>query len=135
MINLKIFYNALSIAGSVTLLSFFLGCSTTGSNAPDHSGLTHANVMMELKKGITTQQDVLEVFGAPNITTTNSKGGEIWTYQRNGVSAKATESFGTLLLIGGSTSGFEKSSRTMTLIIYFSSEGLVSDYKSRYSSF
>ena len=47
-----------------------------------NSELTHGNVQMNLKVGETTQAQVLDVFGAPNITTIDGSGQEVWTYQR-----------------------------------------------------
>jgi len=96
-------------------------------------------VQLNLQKGITTQNDVLEVFGPPNIVTRDSAGQEVWTYQRHAriASSESTRSYGTIILFGGSsrTSGFEQSSRTMTLIIKFDDEKRVSDFRSRTTSF
>lgn len=101
--------------------------------------LTHGNVQMTLKKGATTKLQVLEAFGAPNITTADSENREVWTYQRQAQVGAATssESYGTVILFGGSNraSGFEQSSRTMTLIIKFDKNDTVYDFRSRSSSF
>lgn len=101
--------------------------------------LTHGNVQMTLKKGVTTKAQVLEAFGAPNITTIDAENREVWTYQRHAQvsEATATESYGTIILFGGSSraAGFEQSSRTMTLIIKFDQADTVYDFRSRSSSF
>jgi hypothetical protein len=104
-----------------------------------NSELTHGNVQMNLSIGVTTQVDVLEIFGAPNITTVDGSGREVWTYQRHARVAQSSSSSGgwTIILAGGSSSssGFEETSRTMTLIIKFDENDIVSDFRSRASNF
>lgn len=106
-----------------------------GKNSP----LTQGNVQLNLQVGQTSKADVLEVFGAPNITTRDGSGQEVWSYQRHATVAKSKEkdSFWTVLLLGGSTrtSGFSQTSRTMTLIIKFDKSDVVSDFRSRTSDF
>lgn len=117
------------------------GCVLTPvPQAPiDKNDLTHGNVQMTLKKSVTTKAQVLEAFGAPNITTIDSENREVWTYQRHAQVSETTasESFGTIILFGGSSraAGFEQSSRTMTLIIKFDNNDTVYDFRSRSSSF
>ena len=95
---------------------------------------THGNVQLTLKKGVTDQADVLNTFGPPNVATIDASGNEVWTYQKNATVSKATKSngYGTIIILGGShsTSGFEQSSRTMTLIIKFDESRKVTDFKS-----
>jgi len=101
--------------------------------------LTQGNVQLTLKPGITTKAEVLEVFGAPNITTRDGQGRETWTYQRNASVSRASSqtSWATILLVGASSasSGFERSSRTLTLIIKFDQDDVVTDFRSRSSEF
>lgn len=104
--------------------------------------LTSGQVSMTLKKNITTQAEVVETFGAPNLVTQNADGEDVWTYQKNATVANAASnsSYATIILLGGTSksSGFEQSSRTMTLIIKFKSiKGVktVVDFSSRSSSF
>ena len=106
------------------------------------SNLTSGQVSLTLKKNITTQTEVVETFGAPNLVTQNADGEEVWTYQKNATVSNATSnsSYATIILLGGSSksSGFEQSSRTMTLIVKFKDiKGVktVVDFSSRSSSF
>ena len=106
------------------------------------SNLTSGQVSLTLKKNITTQAEVVETFGAPNLVTQNADGEEVWTYQKNATvsNADSNSSYATIILLGGSSksSGFEQSSRTMTLIIKFKAiKGIktVVDFSSRSSSF
>jgi hypothetical protein len=121
------------------LLIFNVSCQTTTPNESKNSPYTHGNVQLTLKKGITTQAEVLENFGSPNITTIDSEGNEVWTYQKHATVSKSQESntYGTVILFGGGSgsSGFEQSSRTMTLIIKFDDSKKVVDFKSMSTSF
>ena len=105
----------------------------------EKTNLTHGQVQLTLKKGITTQSQVLEAFGAPNITTINESGREEWSYQRH---AKITESsdssaWATVLLFGGTRSSSEaaESSRSILLVIEFDESKVVSNFRSRTTSF
>ena len=104
-----------------------------------NSALTQGNVQLSVKVGETTKAQVLEVFGAPNITTRDGIGQEVWSYQRHATVSQSNsrESFWTILLAGGgsSASGFSQTMRTMTLIIKFRSDDIVSDFRSRSSDF
>jgi PBP1b-binding outer membrane lipoprotein LpoB len=42
-----------------------------------HSPFTHGNVQMTIKPNITTQNQIIEVFGPPNIATTDTSGNEV----------------------------------------------------------
>jgi len=106
------------------------------------SNLTSGEVSMTLKKNVTTQAQVLETFGAPNIATQNGDGDDVWTYQKNATvsNSSSNSDYATIILLGASSrsSGFEQSSRTMTLIIKFKTiNGVktVADFSSRSSSF
>lgn len=109
--------------------------------------LTHGMVQMTLRVGETTQADVLETFGAPNITTIDATGSEMWVYHRHATVTKdssggfsiglgiAGGDGGGLLGIGKKKSKSETTQRTMTLIIKFNDDAVVSDFRSRSSSF
>lgn len=104
-----------------------------------NSAMTQGNVQLNVKVGQTTKAEVLEVFGAPNITTRDGSGQEVWSYQRHATvqQSKEKSSFWTILLVGGSSraSGLTQSMRTMTLIIKFDAQDVVSDFRSRTSDF
>jgi outer membrane protein assembly factor BamE (lipoprotein component of BamABCDE complex) len=131
----------------ITALSIGLVVSTTlvGCMSPPrplsqrNSQLTQGNVQMNLKVGETTKAQVLEHFGSPNITTRDGTGREVWSYQRTAQVAQSSSQSGywTIVFAGQSSnaSGFESSSRMMTLIIKFDSNDIVADFKSRTSDF
>lgn len=127
---------------SLTLLLTLGGCVSNNGETPasvKNSNLTHGQVQLTLKKGQTTKTEVLETFGAPNITTIDALGREVWTYQKNATVANSSSSssYATIILLGGQskTAGFEQSSRTITLIIKFDDSDKVVDFKSRSTSF
>ncbi|WP_240320786.1 hypothetical protein [Sphingomonas crusticola] len=118
-------------------------------NAPNM--LTHGMAQMTLHVGTTTQEDVITTFGAPNITTLDAQGQEVWIYDRQAtVTSSGSSGFSIGMLIGAGGSGvagggglgFGKSKshssetqRTMTLIIKFGPDKKVVDFRSRSSSF
>lgn len=135
-------YKFFAIALTLASLSGCVATQQTQPQSESKNALTTGQVQITLKKDVTTQAEVLEVFGAPNLVTLNSSGEEVWTYQKHATVATASSSsaYGTIILFGGSTrtSGLEQSSRTMTLIIKFKERNgvkTVSDFSSRSSSF
>jgi outer membrane protein assembly factor BamE (lipoprotein component of BamABCDE complex) len=104
-----------------------------------NSALTQGNVQMSIAVGKTTKTEVLENFGAPNITTRDGAGREVWSYQRHATVSQSSSksSFFTILLAGAGSSadGFSQSTRTMTLIIKFDASDVVADFRSRSSDF
>ena len=104
-----------------------------------NSSMTQGNVQMNVTVGKTTKTDILEGFGAPNITTRESSGTEVWTYQRAAQVAQSNaRSGGWSVIFAGesySNSGFSSNSRMMTLIIKFNSRDIVTDFSSRTSNF
>jgi len=131
-------YAGAAVLAAATLLG---GCVQGPSNpvAQRNSALTTGNVELHIKTGVTTKAQVLEAFGAPNITTTDGSGHEVWTYQRAATVSQATSgrNYWTVILAGGGSdaSGFEQSQCTMTLIMKFNKNDLVSGFRSRYSQF
>ena len=104
-----------------------------------NSELTQGMVQMNVEVGKTSKLNILEAFGSPNITTRDGDGKEVWTYQRQAQTSQSSSQSGywTIILAGksSSASGFESSSRMMTLIIKFDSNDIVIDFRSRESNF
>jgi hypothetical protein len=118
------------------LLIAYLSLTSCVSQAPSpNSSLTHGQVQTSLVKGVTTQTQVLEIFGSPNVTSLDAEGHEVWTYQRHATTARGSSAYGTLVLFGGSVGGFEQSSKSMTLIVKFNAKKIVKDFNSLYSNF
>ena len=113
--------------------------------------LTHGMAQMTLHVGTTTQADVLETFGGPNVSTLDGQGREVWVYDRFAtVSMSKDSGFAIGMIIGGGGGdvgagaglGFSNkksrsstSSRAMTLILKFGPDKRLVDFSSRSSSF
>jgi hypothetical protein len=117
------------------------GCACFGEGRAKHAHDGHGQ----------HDAEIIETFGAPNITTVDGNGQEMWVYDRQAtVSSSSSSGFSIGMLLGaggdgvagGTGLGFSKrkakaenSSRSMTLIIKFDNRKIVSDFKSRSSSF
>lgn len=133
-----------SVSGILILASLLLS-ACVGSITPvdnRNSSLTQGNVQMSIIIGETTKADVLEAFGAPNVTTRDGSGRETWSYQRAATASQSSNAKANVqgmlpiiydVSIGGS--GFQQTSRMITLIIKFDSNDVVIDFKSRESNF
>lgn len=125
---------------SVLFCIILVGCVSAPKPLSErNSQLTQGNVQMNLIVGKTTKAEVLENFGSPNITTRDGAGREVWSYQRTAQVAQSSSrsNYWTIILAGQSSdaSGFESSSRMITLIIKFNSGDIVTDFRSRTSNF
>lgn len=122
------------------LATLFINCSNNNMIVPEQkSNLTVGIIKKEIIKGKTTQSEIMELFGAPNIITTNSKGNEVWNYSKSSYQSGATNksSGWSLILAGGSKNSVLSNSSTasLDLIIIFNSKEIVEDYKVISSSF
>jgi hypothetical protein len=119
------------------------------------SALSYGTVTATVQKGKTTQADLLQMFGGPNISTTDSDGVETWVYERsvtqtdvasNSRSSEAAAKLGLFfksveLGASGSTSQSAAASstttsiRSLTVIVKFNQDKTVKDYSARASYF
>ena len=126
----------------LVFLAVAVGCQSTAPQpiqpvAPNN--LTHGAVQLKLQKGTTTQNDVILAFGAPNITTIDGDGNEVWTYRRHATvtSAAGRNSYFNIVVFGASSesAGVTASSQSMTLVIKFGPDKKVTDFQSMATSF
>ena len=122
--------------------AFLFGCAHTSSvsTAPEQSSqrsnLTPGMVQTKIIKRETTKNEILEIFGPPNIITKNKSGKEVWTYEKQSVTSTSTsgstEAYGTIGIagVGGSRTGSsqEISTSTFTLMITFKEDEVVENY-------
>lgn len=164
-------FNVLYVPMIVFILSSFMlsGCMVTKeakqssdvrekkqiAGTPESRNLSYGMVTSKVKKGITTQQEILDFFGGPNITTINSNDEETWVYdltsshsqseiKETGVSSAQRFDLFFGLGLYGTRSGkgerrtsatVERSIKTLTVIIKFNPDKSVSDYSARASYF
>lgn len=142
---------SLRVAISTAVIVTSLSVSAYAKDKEEPNALTHGMVQMTLKVGQTTQAEIIENFGGPNITTIDGTGQEMWVYDRHAtVSYDKQSGFSIGLFAGGGGGGVggggglgfgskksksSTNSRAMTLIIKFDANKIVSDFKSRSSSF
>lgn len=119
------------------------------------SALSYGTVTSQVVKGKTTQLELLQIFGGPNISTTDRDGTETWVYERsvtqtdvaaNSQAAQGTASLGAFfkyidIQAGGSmsrnaaASSATSSIRSLTVIVKFAPDKTVADYTVRASQF
>lgn len=125
----------------ILLTLVIVGCSnnTTMIEPEQKSNLTVGMIKTKIIEGKTTQDEVLKLFGAPNIITTNSEGKEVWNYNKSSYQsgAQGKSSGWSLLLAGNSKSSVLSTSSTasMDLIITFNKKNIVENYKVISASF
>ncbi len=129
--------------------------ATAPAAAAAPGGLSYGGVTSQVQKNRTTQFDLVQMFGGPNISTTDSEGNEVWVYERavteterqsrsEGWQAAANLGlFFSAVQIGGSgTTGRSSSSgststsfRSLTVIVKFNPDKTVKEYSVRASQF
>ena len=109
------------------------GCATVQS--VQKSSLTAGMAKTKIIKGQTRQNEILEVFGAPNIITKNKSGNEVWTYDRVSIEKSSAKGYGTIIIAGTGGGRSSTSTRTFTLMIEFGENEVVKDYSYRSSAF
>ncbi len=128
---------------SLAVLSayFCLACAQPGVQTT-RDPLSAGTAELFLKVDETTQAEVLEAFGGPNIVAGGADGRETWTYDRMSYTS-TTKSGGGIAggggvigsvpvggLLWGNAAKGTSSSRTLTLFIYWN-DGKLADYKYR----
>ena len=119
------------------------------------SALSYGAVTSTVVKGKTTQIELIQMFGGPNISTVDGEGAETWVYERSisqtdvasrsqnwQAAANLGVSFGHVqggASAGGGQSGAVSSTassfRSLTVIVKFSTDKTVKDYSVRSSQF
>ena len=111
------------------VLSFFIfSCNSYKYGAADQeskdSNLTFGMVKSKVEKGVTTQEEILKLFGSPNITTKNKSNDEVWSYNKMSVVNKGGQ---TSFMSGGKASS-SSTTTSFDLIISFDENDVVKDY-------
>ena len=110
------------ICYSIVLVS----CAST--TPPQKSNLTTGVVKTSIKEGITSQAEIVQLIGSPNIITKNKDGEEVWTYSRQSFDSSSGAFGGGLIFFGGSKAFSSASSSSFDLIITFDKQNLVKNY-------
>ena len=130
-----------SVGIALVTMSLCLACTQPGIKTT-RDPVSAGSAKLFLKVGQTTQAEVLEAFGGPNVVAGGADGRETWTYDRMAY-ASAAKSGGGIAggggilgsvpvggLIWGNAAKATSSSRTVTLFIYWN-DGKLADFKYR----
>ena len=114
---------------TITLISLssiiIFSCS---SNVPtDSNDLTLGTVQSKIYKG-QSQSAVMDILGSPNIVTKDTKGREVWTYDRISSDKKSEAGCFWFLFFGKSNASSNSSSKSLTVIITFDDNKNVLDF-------
>lgn len=111
----------------LSLLTLLTACSSNPlQQAPK---LTVGEVKKHIKKGKTSQQQVVENFGSPNIITQNADGNEVWDYSRMSYNANASASGHGFIFRRSAENSSSSATSSFDLVITFNEYGTVEDYK------
>ena len=119
-------------------MSFVACAGAPKSDEPKATDLTVGKVQGEIQIGLSAAK-VIEVLGSPNIITTDEERREVWVYDK--VSTERMDasksSYGTLLILGGSSASRDTTTRqkTLTILIKFDAEKKVRDFAYNYTQF
>ncbi len=78
----------------VVLVVFLSSCATTTTQLPAPA-VTPGMAKKTIEKGVTTQEEIFALFGAPNFMSSTKEGGELWVYS-NFTNVKQAFEFGFL---------------------------------------
>jgi len=81
-------------------------------------------VKSEIVKGSTTQDEILKLFGSPNLVSKNKSNREVWSYNKMSVEQKA----GSTDFFAGQRASQSSSSKSFDLIITFDENDVVFEY-------
>lgn len=115
------------------LCALITGCVTVQPS--QKSNLTPGMVKTKIIKGQTTQNEVIKIFGAPNIISKTRSGNEVWTYDKVSIDTSGSAARGTIIIAAIGSGRRSTSTRTFTLMIEFNDNDVVEDYSYRSSAF
>lgn len=122
------------IMGIVLMLAF-VGCSNTNVVPKQKSNLTVGMIKSKVIKGQTNQDEIMRIFGVPNMVTKNKDNDEVWSYNKMSVDKSERESYSNLLIIGKSSAVDSKTTSSFDWIITFDENDVVKDYSLISSSY
>ena len=108
------------------LMMLAAGCASPPPPVP--SNLTAGMAKKVIMKGQTTQAEVIEVFGPPDLVT-HRDDMQIWTWDRIRQDVKQSSDYLALLVYGREGSTTSSSTRTTMLIVYFDADDVVQEYR------
>ena len=92
------------------------------------SNLTIGMVKSKIIKGTTTQAEILEIFGSPNIITKNRDNDEVWDYNRMSYKTTSGADGVSVIFFSGSRAMTTATTQSFDLILIFDENDVVKDY-------
>lgn len=149
---MRIHRSSIEIVCGITLIcAALIGCTTSWQEPSprEHTKvqrdpLSYGAFTAKVQKGATTQEEIMRYFGAPNITTMNKDGREVWMYDRISTAsqsdgwseARRFSAFFGLETFSAKQGGSRASTTsTLTVIITFDENKRVADYSARATQF
>ena len=117
----------------IVVLSFCAGCNQPRAEPASKSNLTAGMAKKTIVKGQTTQVQVMEIFGPPDLVT-HANGREVWTYDKIKYEVESSAGYFNVLIAGTGSSRSSGSSTSTMLIVYFDRD-IVQDYKMSVAKF
>jgi outer membrane protein assembly factor BamE (lipoprotein component of BamABCDE complex) len=110
--------------------NLFAACATFPKSeiTPQQSNLTVGMIKTKIIKGQTTQEEILKLFGAPNIITKNKNDDEVWNYNRMSFKYVSGSDGFTAIFADGNRAMSTATTESFDLIITFDKDGKVKDY-------
>lgn len=112
---------------AVLLLAFLVGCGGNTQPPSSASNLTPGMAKKTIVKGRTTQAEVVEVFGPPDLVT-HRDNIEVWTYDKLRYDVENSGGYLTVGIAGAGGTRSSSSSTSTMLIVYFATD-VVTDYR------
>ncbi len=116
----------------ISIILCLINCNSYkyGANAEptQKSNLTFGVVKSKVKRGQTTQAEILKLFGSPNLITKNKSNNEVWSYNKMSVQNKEGATVGATNFWTGVKASQSSSSQSFDLIIIFDNNDVVINY-------
>jgi hypothetical protein len=112
-------------------LSFgLIGCGSspkTETGAPNTPKFTHTKIKKEIRKGKTTQTELLHILGNPDTIYKNSSNKEVWTYHHQTFDPKSSMLSGGIIVYG-MTESANQTAHTYNLLVEWNSKNIVKNF-------
>lgn len=109
-------------------LGLLAGCTSTPPSPGAKPTLAETVQKRNIVKGKTSQVEVVQLLGSPNIVHKNPQGEEIWTYTKQSFEPETNMYGGSIALSGGSTIQPATNSGNCDLVLTFDKTELVTAY-------
>jgi hypothetical protein len=116
------------ITACVVAITLLGSTSCKSQPSASESNLTAGMAKKTIVKGQTSQAEVLEVFGPPDLVT-HKDDLQVWTWDKIRYDVSSSGSYLTVLIAGVGGQRTTSSSQSTMLIIYFDSQDIVRDYR------